>query len=600
MLPPKTTRTALGLYGVLLVLPTLVFGWLYWRELKRDYEEQLEMVPEDAEDGARRIREALKDKVEDLLRTENARGFHQYAPVYSTEDVKGDSFAVRDSPLVRNPPPRGILGWFNYDVVEPDEPIDVFVGQGVDGPGRQRALLPFLRRFRVSKDLEDMRLRIRELDGLTDVELRMWDVAVHRGYLEDFDCLMRCGPLMEGKKLLVQTSPFRLEFILDEEGTPHACATRLVLLAPQEGELPEGAECLEPLLLGGFGLRQGVILDVGWLFDRLPRTIGSQVLSENQELTEPAVGRPLENIGSVFAELLPVTELGFAAHTAEERLFGRLEVRINTDRMRERFESQSRRFLAVALMLIVTLVIAITLLYRSVNLELEQAHRMQNFVAAVTHELRTPLSTIRLHAEMLLDGWAEDPAKQREYYGRIVRETNRLTTLVENILKKSRLKEADVEPEPGDLNSFIEKLIPNLEQLGEHPGDLEFHLEAGLPLVWLTPEGIVGMLTNLVENARKYAPPPEGGEPILVRTQRRGKRVLLEVSDRGPGFPAAEKERIFEAFYRVGSETTRTTKGTGLGLHLVDLHAKVVGADASAHIRDGGGSIFRVAFRLAE
>jgi len=250
-------------------------------------------------------------------------------------------------------------------------------------------------------------------------------------------------------------------------------------------------------------------------------------------------------------------------------------------------------------MLLLTLVIGISLLYRSVRIELEQAHRMQNFVAAVTHELRTPLSTIRLHAEMLLDGWASGPDKQNEYYGRIVRETNRLTTLVENVLEKSRLKEANTEPEPGDLNAIVEKLIPNLEQLSPQRGDLAFEFEPDLPLVWLTPEGIVGIVTNLVENARKYARPPAGGEPILIRTRRNGNRILLEVADRGPGVPAAEKERIFEAFYRVGSETTRTTTGTGLGLHLVDLHAKVAGAEASARNREGGGTVFRIAFRIA-
>ena len=98
-----------------------------------------------------------------------------------------------------------------------------------------------------------------------------------------------------------------------------------------------------------------------------------------------------------------------------------------------------------------------TLIYRSVNRELEQAHRTQNFVAAVTHELRTPVSTIRLHGEMLLDGWAADEEKRQEYYRRIVRETGRLSTLVENVLEKSKLKEEVTKPEPHDLNEVVKR-----------------------------------------------------------------------------------------------------------------------------------------------
>ena len=124
------------------------------------------------------------------------------------------------------------------------------------------------------------------------------------------------------------------------------------------------------------------------------------------------------------------------------------------------------------------------------------------------------------------------------------------------------------------------------------------------------------ILTNLVENARKYASPgasgPQGtppertgsgpaGDPgILVRTRLdQRSRAVLEVLDRGPGIAEADRGRIFEAFRRLGDEATRKTKGTGLGLHLVALQAKAMGARISVHPRNGGGSIFRVTLARA-
>jgi two-component system sensor histidine kinase KdpD len=118
----------------------------------------------------------------------------------------------------------------------------------------------------------------------------------------------------------------------------------------------------------------------------------------------------------------------------------------------------------------------------------------------------------------------------------------------------------------------------------------------------LNHDAVRSIVINLVENARKYAPVEAARadtDPIRVVTRLEGQRVLLEVLDRGPGVPAEEREQIFQAFYRVGNEATRTARGTGLGLHLVALHAHSIGGHAEVLPRPGGGSIFRVSFRTA-
>jgi signal transduction histidine kinase len=154
--------------------------------------------------------------------------------------------------------------------------------------------------------------------------------------------------------------------------------------------------------------------------------------------------------------------------------------------------------------------------------------------------------------------------------------------------------------EPGDLSAQVLALESSLLALGpEGVADLRFEIPQDVPPVMLTNEGVRSIVTNLVENARKYAPVSAGAEPIVVRVAHDKDWATLEVLDRGPGIPVQERERIFEAFYRLGSEQQRRTKGTGLGLHLVALHARAMGGSVQVLAREGGGARFVVRLPLA-
>jgi signal transduction histidine kinase len=218
-------------------------------------------------------------------------------------------------------------------------------------------------------------------------------------------------------------------------------------------------------------------------------------------------------------------------------------------------------------MLIVSLAFGLISLWRSVTQQIEQVQRMENFVAAVTHELRTPLSAIRLHGEMLLDGWATSGDQQQEYYRRIVRETGRLSSLVERVLEKSRLSSGQTQAVPGDLNHEIRRLQPSLElgalktdgdengapvepATADEPRDLVFYLEDDLPPVFLTSEAIATLVANLVENARKYAP--------VDRRSARGATAARWCSRSPIAAPASPRTRRTRSSRRsTGSATKR-------------------------------------------
>ncbi len=599
----KAKRTALLLYSVLLVLPTVVLGGLHWHQLWLDYNAELAAVPESARDAARRLTDGIAERLDQLLEQEESRPFDHYAEVFAPEAPIGDELSLHRSPLLREARPQGVLAWFGYDLSEGyGAQVDVFYGRSTAGhdlhaemrqPDLSAAASELLR-----KNLADGFLRrAARLGSVQTKELPVVQAVVHRGREDSFECVRACMPVLSEAIVQVNYSQFHLRFYIDADGEPRALATRRVILADLDPELVAAAPCLEPLARG-FGLVQGIFLDPYWLFEELPVWVSDRVLSGSERFQDtPPPGQPDARSDFRFPVSL-VRALGFETPRDEPSEYGVVNVVIDKGEIESRFEAQSWRFFGVAAMLALTLTTGMVLLLRSVSRELEQATRTENFVAAVTHELRTPLSTIRLHGEMLAEGWVQDEDRRAEYYDRIVRETSRLTTLVERVLEKARLSARAAVPEPGDLSELVERLVPDVaDRAGIGRDDLRFGLAPDLPPVMLVPEAVSGILDNLVENARKYAGPD--GRPIDVMTLETDDEVVLEVADRGPGIPPEEAEHIFEAFYRVGNEGTRTSTGTGLGLHLVALHADSMGGRASVHPRPGGGALFRIAFQRA-
>src|SRR5262249_26703572 len=198
----------------------------------------------------------------------------------------------------------------------------------------------------------------------------------------------------------------------------------------------------------GLTATQGFYIDPDWLFAKLPRSLASTILDPSQAFLVGGAGslesQSLNSLapfhpGAVMADISPVRDFEFQTSKPEDATFGHMSVVGNTANLDARYHSYMLHFLGVAAMLVLHLGPGLALLLRSVRRDLDAAERTENFVAAVTHELRTPLSAIRMHGEMLREGWVQDDTKRQEYYRRIVRETDRLETMVERVLEKSRL-----------------------------------------------------------------------------------------------------------------------------------------------------------------
>jgi len=206
---------------------------------------------------------------------------------------------------------------------------------------------------------------------------------------------------------------------------------------------------------------------------------------------------------------------------------------------------------------------------RDVQRQTELARLKSDFVSAVSHELKTPLTSIRLLAERLVKLTPEEIEKSKEYHQLILTQSYCLSHLINNILDFSKLEEGKqaYKFEKLDLAKLISDSIRDYPVNFLRPDcRLETNLTGDLPLLYLDKEAISRAFTNLLDNALKFSPP---GGVIKINMRRSEKEVWLEVIDQGAGIDEKEKKRVFERFYHTG-------KGTGLGLtiarHLVEGH----------------------------
>jgi signal transduction histidine kinase len=224
------------------------------------------------------------------------------------------------------------------------------------------------------------------------------------------------------------------------------------------------------------------------------------------------------------------------------------------------------------------------------------ATQRARFAAAAAHELRTPLAGLRLHGEMLADGLG-DPARRRQYAGRVAQEAERLGRVVSNVLGYTRLEQGGlgVHLTPGDLGTTVKDCVARLRPAVESAGGrLELEMSGELPPVRFDADAVQQIVQNLVDNAEKYARRATD-RTIRVSLLPRNSTIDLSVSDHGPGIAPALQSRLFRPFVRGGNG--EQPAGLGLGLTLVRELAHAQGGRVRYSAAPDGGSIFTVSFR---
>ncbi len=260
----------------------------------------------------------------------------------------------------------------------------------------------------------------------------------------------------------------------------------------------------------------------------------------------------------------------------------------------------SRAIYLSAASFLLILLLGCYLIYRLLVKQVAIAQQQQDFVSSISHELKTPLTSIRMYGEMLKEGWV-DESKKNEYYNYIFHESERLTRLINNILQLARMTRSELGAEIKErrLGEIIDILKSTISSQVSRAG-FELNLNCGSPeaLVKVDEDLILQVLINLVDNAIKFS---YGAEikRIDIEFGEEGEAVVLKIRDYGPGVDQSNMNQIFSLFYRGESELIRETKGTGIGLALVKELLRLMNASISVK-NVSPGAMFVISFSKVE
>jgi signal transduction histidine kinase len=284
-----------------------------------------------------------------------------------------------------------------------------------------------------------------------------------------------------------------------------------------------------------------------------------------------------------------------------------LEYYIDPDSINSRGE---KSFLIISLLTILLIIIALSIyLYRESTREIREASQKVSFVNQVSHELKTPLTNIRLYAELLEKRFEKEDRKTKKHLNIIISESSRLSRLINNVLSfaKDRKNGIIFTPVPAVPDEIIKQTIDSFTYSLKTRGiTVQTKLMASDTVVMDT-DIFEQILSNLISNVEKYA---ASGKCILIETELVGDILFLIVSDHGPGIPLNLKEKIFEPFYRISNRLTDGVSGTGIGLSLVRILAEIHGGSVdlitSSSLSESGsglsgkGAVFQVKLSSAK
>jgi signal transduction histidine kinase len=258
------------------------------------------------------------------------------------------------------------------------------------------------------------------------------------------------------------------------------------------------------------------------------------------------------------------------------------------------FRPDQSLFLYIFIAIVIILACGLFFTLQTVNNELHLSKMKSYFISTVSHEFKSPLTSIRQMAEMLVRDRVPSAERQRKYYTSILKQSERLSHLIDNILDFSKMEEGHklFHFEKADIIPVVRDIVESFQQ---HTADQGFHINLAipepLPDVVFDREAMEQVMHNLLDNAYKYS---GDSREIEVHLLSKGNKIIISVRDNGVGIRKEDHDKIFSRFYRAGEELTQTVKGSGIGLTIVKQIVEAHHGEITVESSPGKGSTFTV------
>ena len=262
--------------------------------------------------------------------------------------------------------------------------------------------------------------------------------------------------------------------------------------------------------------------------------------------------------------------------------------------LNQKLKSRTMQYVGEGATFLIVILIGAAVVYGSFARRMMVSKQQNNFMLAVTHELKSPVAAIKLNLQTL-EKHQLNEEKRKLLIDRCISESNRLNDLCNNMLFTSQIEGRQYKPamETFSLSVLAEDMVADIAM--RYSRRFQEEIDAGCKVVGDAPMLRIA-ISNLLENAIKYTP---ASQPITITLTHKPPMVELSIADEGPGIPDSEKKKIFDKFYRIGNEDTRQTKGTGLGLYLTSKIVQQHKGRISVTDNTPSGSIFHIQLPLA-
>jgi signal transduction histidine kinase len=313
--------------------------------------------------------------------------------------------------------------------------------------------------------------------------------------------------------------------------------------------------------------------DLGFAWEVIDRTDQRIAFSEEADLPALPVRYPLAS------GLPPWTILFFPGKS------GFLDSFLNTGK---------GIYFFIFLLIIIILAFGLFFTLNTVNQEIRLSKMKSYFISTVSHEFKSPLTSIRQMAEMLDQGRVRTDERRKAYYASMLHQSERLSHLIENILDFARMEDGrkQYQFEPGDLVHVVQEFMGTFDvQLKDQGYAFRFQANGDISEIRFDREAMEQVMHNLLDNAVKYS---GAQKRIDVEVFDSKPEVVISVRDYGIGIPKADQEKIFNRFYRAGDALTSRIRGSGIGLTIVRQIVEAHGGKVTVHSRQGQGSTFRL------